>query len=184
MVYHALSSFAEGLSGYLSRVFSLRSDMVQVAAPENRNGPLPNKLLVTLVNVERETAAGISFAHRSAGERIARSSPPWQVNLYVMVAALFAEKQYEEGLRVLSESMRYIQNHPVMTFPPTNDTVTVEPVNLSLPELSNLWSICGGSYHPSILCKIRVLQLSGGEIRALRLLTDTSPEYHCSHRTA
>ncbi len=166
MVYRTLSCFAEGLSEYLSRVFSLRDDMVLLSAPENRSGTAPNKLLVTLVNVERETAGGITFVHRSSGERLTKSSPPWQINLYVLVTAFFAEKQYGEGLRILSESLNYIQNHSVMNVPPSNDTLTIEPVNLSFTELSNLWSICGGAYQPSILCKIRLLELSADELRS------------------
>ncbi len=167
MVYQVLSAFAEGLSGHLSRVFSLRDDIVRLSAPEGQNGPpLPNKLTVTLINVERETAAGITFANRSAGERLTKSSPPWQMNLYVMVAALFVEKRYAEGLRFLSESLRYIQNNAVFTVAPLSEMLTIEPVNLSISELSNIWSICGGSYRPSVLCKIRVVQLSSNEIRA------------------
>ncbi len=165
MVYHTLASFAEGLSEHLSRVFALRDEMVQLAAPDVKNATPPNKLLVMLAGVERETAGGISFANYPAGERFAKSAPPWQVNIYMLVAAFFAEKQYGEGLRALSEALRYIQNNPLLTVPTVKETLTVEAVNLSFSELSNLWGIFGGSYRPSILCKVRVLQLSGGEMR-------------------
>ncbi len=165
MVYHALSTFSENLAGHLSRVFALHDDMVQLCTPDgNKSASMPNKLSVMLVGVERETAGGISFPHGSAAGRLSKSAPPWQINLYVLVAALFADKQYGEGLRFLSESMRYMQNHPTLTVPALGKTLAVEPVNLSFSELSNLWSICGGSYRPSVLYKIRVLQLADGEI--------------------
>ncbi len=165
MVYHTLASFAEGLSEHLSRVFALRDAMVQLAVPDVKNATPPDKLLVMLAGIERETAAGINFANYSAGERLTKSTPPWQVNIYVLVAAFFADKQYGEGLQVLSEALRYIQDNSLLTVPATNETLTVEAVNLSFSELSNLWSIFGGSYRPSILCKVRMLQLSGGEVR-------------------
>ncbi len=166
MIYQALSSFAESLSGHLSRVFSLHDDMVALAPYESRNATsLPNKIVVTLVNIERETAGGITFSNRPSGERFAKLPPTWQVNLYVLVAAVFAEKQYGEGLQFLSESMCYIRNHPTIDIMQSGESLAVEPVNLSMAELSNLWSISGGTYRPSILCKIRLLDISGAEIR-------------------
>ncbi len=60
----------------------------------------------------------------------------------------------------------YIRNNSQLTLPDSGNALAVEPVNLSLAELSNLWSICGGGYQPSVLCKIRVLNLSGDEIRS------------------
>ncbi len=165
MVYHTLASFAEGLSEHLSRVFSVRDGMVQLASPDTRNSATPDKLFVMLAGIERETAGGISFANYPVGERLLKSAPPWQVNLYVLIAAFFAEKQYGEGLRALSEALLYVQDNPLLAVPAMKETLTIEAVNLSFSELSNLWSIFGGSYKPSILCKVRILQLSGGEIR-------------------
>ena len=41
---------------------------------------------------------------------------------------------------------------------------SLEVVNLSMHELSNLWSISGENYYPSVVCKIRLLQVDAGEI--------------------
>ncbi|MMZ71029.1 hypothetical protein D1872_342480 [compost metagenome] len=48
-------------------------------------------------------------------------------------------------------------------------------MNLTMHELSNLWSICGENYYPSVVCKIRLLEVDAGEIIDLSHLI-TKPE--------
>lgn len=41
---------------------------------------------------------------------------------------------------------------------------TVEVANLSTQDMNNVWTLLGGQYHPSVVCKIRRLAIDGGEI--------------------
>jgi len=124
-----------------------------------------NKIIVSLINIERETASGMRFSYSNvSASQYKKSKPSWQLNLYVVIGAVFVEKQYEEGLQLLSGVLRFIQNNNTILLSGTDITIAVEPVNLSFSELSNLWSICGSRYYPSILCKIRVLNVDSQEI--------------------
>ena len=59
----------------------------------------PNKMVVSLLNVERETAGGITApVQRTADGGYARLQPPLLLNLNVMLAAVFDERQYHNGI--------------------------------------------------------------------------------------
>jgi len=169
MLYSVLSTFASELSNYLRLAYKLKDDLVALnRLGDNEKISSINKMIVSLVNVERETVSGIQFNYRStSATQFKKTMPAWQLNLYVLVVSAFTEKQYEEGLQLLSGSLLYIQNNNTFTLPETDLTLSMEPVNLSFSELSNLWSICGSSYYPSILCKIRVLNVETNEIKSI-----------------
>jgi len=161
MLQLTLSSFTNALSNHLKMVYGLRDDIVSLGLLSDEKSTVSNKVIVSLINIERETASGIKFNYKSVSSNdYKKTKPGWQLNLYVVIAAVFSEKQYEEGLRLLSGSLLFMQNNNVMDLPGANTTVSLEPVNLSFSELSNLWSICGSTYYPSILCKMRVLDVN------------------------
>ena len=56
-------------------------------------------MVVSLLNVERETAGGITApVQRTADRGYARLQPPLLLNLNVMLAAVFDERQYHNGI--------------------------------------------------------------------------------------
>ncbi len=170
MINKTLIAFATLLSDHLKRKFELDEGVVELQPLHHLARSAPdNKIHVTLVNVERETAGGIAFAKNSiSGSYVRSGTPDWLCNLYVLVSAAFSEKQYEESLRLLSEVILCLQANLTFEMEPAGQSVTVEPVNLSLHELSNLWGICGGSYYPSLLCKIRVVNLNAEQVQKVQ----------------
>jgi len=169
MLYKVLSTFATQLSNHLRLVYRLTDEIVVLGRMgDNEKLSSTNKIVISLVNVERETASGIRFNYKStSSSQYKKTMPEWQLSLYVLVVAAFSDKQYEEGLQILSGALLYIQNNNTMSLSDSDVTLTMDPVNLSFNELSNLWSISGGSYYPSILCKVRALNISSDEIKAI-----------------
>jgi len=90
------------------------------------------------------------------------------MNFYTLFSSVFSEKQYEESLQILSTVFTYLQSNNTINIPQSSLSFAIEPVNISFNELSNLWSILGGSYYPSILCKIRALQINSEEVKQLQ----------------
>ena len=80
-----------------------------------------------------------------------------------MVAAVFSSKRYLESIQILSDSISFLQQNSILKLP-DQGTITLEPVTISMQELSNIWSILGGHYYPSILCKARIISFDGTEI--------------------
>lgn len=167
MIFATLIALGASLSNYLRLSFKLSGDIVSLypLAATGQSAPT-NKVHLSLVNLERETAAGVRFNHQSvAGNQYKQTAPQWRLNVYVMIAAVFSEKRYEESLQLLSGVLFFLQANNSFSVPKTNTVLSIEPVNLSFHELSNLWGICGGTYYPSVLCKIRVLNIDNDEIK-------------------
>lgn len=178
MITHTVSTFSSLLSDYLKRVFKLDEEIVRIAPVMNSDKSTPdNKVHLFLTNIERETAGGIRFGQQTAGDYHKTGSPSWQLNLYLMIAAVFNEKQYEESLSIMSGTVMFLQSNHSFILPDSNITINVEPVNLSFNELSNLWSICGNAYYPSLLCKLRTLSIDSEEMKHFgRIISETDIE--------
>lgn len=170
MISKTLSAISSFSSDYLRRMFSLDKDIVCLQPLVNLSQSLPdNKIHLLLVNIERETSRGIQFNKKTISDsHTQKKAPSWTLNLYILFAAVFSEKQYEESLQLLSGLFIFLQSNNIFTIPQTNVTLNIEPVNLSFNELSNLWSINGSNYFPSVLCKVRLLDIDSDEIKQLQ----------------
>lgn len=166
MLYKVLVHFTQLLNNHLKLCFKLTEDIAFLCPVKDSGSVLPaNRIGVSFVNMERETGSGIHFKHQSTENNYSRKTPPsWQLNIYVLISAIFSEKQYAESLQLFSGTISFLQKNNLLEIQDTASVFTIEPVNLSFHEQSNLWGILGGNYYPSILCKIRVLMVDEQEI--------------------
>ncbi len=166
MIHTLLNTFAEKINEYLAGYYNrpeiiAEAGMINAEPQEEQS----DKIILSLLNISRETAMGITNNYRSGSSiDLNRQSPPWHLNIDIMVAAVFAPKNYGESLKLLSDCLSFLQQTGSLTLT-EGLKVTLEPVNLSTQELSNVWSILGGHYYPSILCRARMLTFDGGEIK-------------------
>ncbi len=168
MIAKALISFSELLDDHLKRVFGLNESVVSLQPiMSNSTSQLPdNKLHVFLANIVRETAGGICCNRQSLPDGGQKTSQPdWKLNLYVMIAAWFNAKQYEMALRSISAASSFLQANNYFHLPETNANIQIELVSPVSSELSNLWSIYGNQYYPSLFCLMRNILIDSGEIR-------------------
>jgi hypothetical protein len=112
-------------------VLSSLSTLEGTAPPE-----IANRVVLSLVNVEREAAAGgTPTPVRNENGAFVRTSASLNLNLYVLVTASFGSN-YVEALKLLSSVLGYFQGKPVFTaqgtpaFPKGLDRLTMEIVNL------------------------------------------------------
>ena len=91
MIRKILTYYAERLEEYLSHFHRRPEGLATVGMIGNSTEERPNKMVVSLLNVERETA-------RTADGGYARLQPPLLLNLNVMLAAVFDERQYHNGI--------------------------------------------------------------------------------------
>lgn len=175
MIHAAVSHIASQLNQFLKRSFDLSEDVVAMSNVMEQDGTLApninNKLIVFLVNVEKETA---SSRPGSLGgfERSAATYPPVFLNLYVMVAANFGCSNYPEALKFLSNTVSFFQRQPVFDHQVTPELdkriekLALDIENLNIQDLSSLWGILSGKYQPSILYKVRMVAFDAGDIRS------------------
>lgn len=176
MIFKAIQLLSGQLNDYLKLQFRLTEDIVFISPIKDPAKNFPNRVGITVVGLERETAGGISFQRKMISETAsAQSAPSWQVSLNVLISVIFQEKQYEESLRLFSAVVAFIQKNNMVRSSNEGISFSLEVMNLTMHELSNLWSICGENYYPSVVCKIRLLEVDAGEIIDLSHLI-TKPE--------
>lgn len=161
MIKIVLTHFAARLDEYLRRKFPQPEGVAEVGFIGNGSEERPCKLIISLVNIERETAGGISAGIRRNSMEYERSYPPLLLNLDLMLAAVYDEKRYAESLSVLSETLTFMQSRPC--FDLNGQMYTIEIVTLSVQDINNIWTTLGGQYYPSIMCKLRRLTINAGE---------------------
>lgn len=166
MIYKALQIVTEQLNGYLKLSFKLREDIAFLSPIKDADKVYPsNRVSITLVGLERETSGGISFQRTVISDNaVKRTAPPWQMNVNILISVIFQDRQYEESLQILSAVLSFIQKNNMITSQDQSVSFAIDPVNLSIHELSNLWGICGDSYFPSMVCRLRVLTVDENEI--------------------
>jgi len=97
---------------------------------------------------------------------------PVHLNLLVMFAANVGGATYREALKLIEHTIRFFQSRSVFT--PLNTpgwirgsiSLTLEIENLSTTDLSNLWGVMGGRYVPSVLYRVRLIEIDGEELQA------------------
>lgn len=160
MIHKILTTYANRLEEYISRFHNQPEGLATVGQIGNSMEEKPNKIVVCLLSVERETTGGIAAPMQRTEEGYAWMQPPLLLN--VMLAAVFDERQYAESLSLLTDTLRFIQSVP--KFEVDGDSYTIEIVNLTTQDLNNMWTLLGGQYYPSVVCKIRRLCIDSGRI--------------------
>lgn len=175
MIHVAINHIAEQLNQYLKRSFDLHEDIVVMSNLVELDGTISpqinNRIIICLVNVEKDTAPRQSpRGATDAGARRIQHVHPLYLNLYLMVAGHFAGNNYAEALKFLSTTIGYFQRRPVFDHVSTPDLdsrierLTLEIENLQFQELSNLWTVIGGKYLPSVLYKIRMIVIDSDDV--------------------
>lgn len=130
----------------------------------------PAGIVISLINVQEETALRNMPNVRRTGARTEYVEPPVHLNLYVLFAFDFAK--YDTGLAHLSKTIELFQSRrwfsaensvPANPFPPELEKLCFEMVSLGFEELNNLWSVLGGTYLPSAVYKVRLISVEGGQ---------------------
>jgi hypothetical protein len=184
MIDKAMTFIVGEINGLLSTRFQSNENLAVLSSLAHPDGTLPpgieNKIVISLINVEREPSAnGSSWPLRSGPEGHGRVSPPLGLNLLLLVTASFGGN-YGEALKVLSNVMAFLQSKPMFNaqnsaaFPANMEKLSIELVNLSIHEVNNIWSILGAKYMPSIVYKVRMLVVQENWI-AERIPTVTGP---------
>lgn len=164
MINAILSACARQMEQYISSFIRQPEGMVEVGAIASQ-GEEPCKIQLFLLSVERETATGLVTGRGSSSGRFSGvSSPPVYANLNVIIASVFSDKRYKESLSYLSLAITFLQSTPSFT---TSDGTkyTTEIMSSSIQDQSNIWSLFGGKYYPSVVCKIRRLTFDSSEIK-------------------
>lgn len=169
MIDRVLKTLVDGLNRHLATRFSSSGPLALLSPVVGADNAPPqgtkDRVLVTLVNLERESVAeNAEQRYRPIGDDFLRAPPPLNLNLVVLVSANFPDN-YSDGFAVLSSVLSYLQARPVFDAANTPDLpqglqrLTIEWKEMSLSEVNNLWTVLGGRYLPSAVFLMRMLVL-------------------------
>jgi len=175
MINAAVGHLAGRLNEYLKQAYTLTEDIVTMSGLVDMHGhavaDTNNRLVVFLTHIERDTGPYRQSLPGEAGaSRATTTVAPLYLNLYVMVAANYTGGNYEDSLKLISGAITFFQRYPVFDHQssPSLDArigrLVLEIENLNIRELSNLWTMLGGKYLPSVLYKVRLMAPDTGDI--------------------
>ncbi|MGD8588095.1 MAG: DUF4255 domain-containing protein [Chromatiales bacterium] len=177
MIDAAITHIAGELNQYLKRSFDLTEDLVVISNILEQDGSVAshvnNKIVVSLVNIEKDT---LPYRQKSpvsvSSTRIPSNSPPVFFNLYLLFASCFVGSNYREGLKFISNTIGFFQTQPIFDRQNTPgldkgiDKLILDIENLSVHDLSGLWSMLSGKYLPSIMYKVRMVTYDAAAVSA------------------
>ncbi len=169
MIDKTLTFLLGELNAYLFNRFGDDRAHAVLSAVVKQDGTVPeetaNKIVLTLINIEREAAAANAAPqYRVEQDSLARVSPPLNVNLLLLISASF-EANYAESFKLLSAVLGFFQSRPVFTpqsapsLPRELEKLSFHWVDMDLQAINNLWSVLGSHYLPSVVYKARMLTI-------------------------
>ena len=177
MIYQALLCLAEDMNEYFKNRLHIKENKFILSGIMNQDGSIAidgeNKMIITLVNVEKEAAASGSNSNGSL-RTIANTPQPVNVNLYVLFSAYYKQGNYSEALRFLAYTIEFLQGKNVFTHSNTPgldkgiSKLSFELENTGPERLNNLWTTLGAKYMPSVLYKARMLTIDSSMIKEFR----------------
>ncbi len=157
MIRKILTYYATRLDEYLSRTHHRPEGLATVGLIGSAGEETPNKVVISLVNLEREASGDMTYMQRTGSGFVGKGAP-LMMNMYIMLAAVYESKRYAESLAVLSDTLAFIRSVP--KFETDGSGYTVEVVPMSTMDLHNIWTTMGGQYYPSVICKVRGLAIN------------------------
>ena len=184
MIYETLICITDEINSKCKRKLQTNEDKAILAGIVNQDGTVAiqgeNKIIVTLLNVEKDTI-GRNSAGLPIGVTSPNTAPAVNINLYVLFSAYFSSTNYHEALRFLSFVVAYFQSKNVFTtanspsMDPRIGKLIFELESLGADKLNNIWTTLGAKYMPSVVYKVRMLTFDDSIIREYRpVINDAS----------
>lgn len=141
--------------------------------PNSNEQSLDDKIVISLVRVEEETALKNKphYSPSPDNSTTVYHNPPVFINLYLLFS--FNSLNYENALTYLSRTVRFFQSKAVFTHKnthPVNGTLNeldktdafkllIDLYSPGFEESNHLWAMLGGKQLPSVMYKLRVLEM-------------------------
>ncbi len=173
MIYEVIQTITDGLNIFFKTRLRTNEDKAVISALVNQDGSVAmleeNKVLITLVNLEREpTPVG---PKKDGKQRV-------HINFFVLFSCYFSNANYSEALKFLAFTMNYLNDNSSMDISEGGGArstsssgglkVQIEIESLTVDQNSNLWSTIGAKYMPSALYKIRMIPLDSNSLTEFR----------------
>lgn len=184
MLQAALVFVKQKLDQYLVNRFELEESVTVLNHLVAQDGATPdknqNKMVITLINLDYDTNKQFYGAQqRGAENRVIRKYPGNMFNIDLLFTASFDD--YEEALKFLNATIAFFQSNLSITrekapdLPDGMTALNFDLTNSTFFETHNLWSAMGAKYQPSIIYKVRHINVESDDINlVVPAVTDTN----------
>ncbi|MGB8195367.1 MAG: DUF4255 domain-containing protein [Chitinophagaceae bacterium] len=177
MISKALQFTNDVLDQFLRNRFGLDEKKVLLNKLIEANGSLPqvnqNKVVISLINIEKETAKPFYVRHQQlAGGSYADINPAERYNLDLLISSNFDD--YSETLKFLNAVILFFQVNPAFesdafpNMPPGLNKLEFEIEKLSYHQMQGLWTAMGAKYQPSLIYKMRLVTIQANELTGVK----------------
>lgn len=161
------------LDQHLVNLFSLEESIAVLNHLATQDGSAPpknqNKMVITVINLDYDTNKPF-YGGRQPGSdnQVVRFNPGYTFNIDLLFTASFDD--YEESLKFLNATIGFFQSNISITrktapdLPSGVHALRFDILNSTLWEIHNLWSAIGAKYQPSVIYKVRHINVQQGKI--------------------
>jgi hypothetical protein len=173
LLRNSLETICGLANSYLENVDRRGDDWIILTSLVDHNGTLNqaarDKVVMCVYNITRETTVSTYQATIGSGpgggppSSLAVVAPPLYLDIHLMFMANFTEKNYSDGLAVLSRLIGYFQQTPyfnqenAQALAPGIEKLVLEFENLSPVDVNYVMGMLGTRYLPSAFYKLRML---------------------------
>jgi hypothetical protein len=163
MIYEVLQTIADNLNVYFRSKLKIQENKAELSALVNQDGTIAiqseNKILVTLVNIEKEP---FSVSSQIVGRQ------KLSLNIFVLFSCYFSNSNYSESIRFLDLILTYFEENPTLNavgpFQDKVNNIKIEIETYNVEKAHNIWTTLGAKYIPSAMYKIRMIVVDSNSI--------------------
>ncbi len=168
MIFQVLQIIKEELNGYFTDEDPV--ELANIATISSGDGEEDADIALTLINIDEEPTLKNVPNYKIEGSTVSYKNPKVNVNLYILFSA--NSDLYTESLKNVSSIMEFFQGKNVFTHLNTNfnrDDADMQDLGdfkfitelytPSFEQLSYIWGVLGGKQYPSVLYKVRLLEI-------------------------
>jgi hypothetical protein len=169
MIHEIVPAIQQELNKFLRSKHNLNEDKVLLSNLMNVDGTLAvqetDKIVMSIVNIEQERSKSNTGTYEKTekGDFI-KVNAPVNIQIYILFSAYFTPENYLEGIKFITSTIAFFQSRSGV-FDPQNtpalnnliDRLYTEMMPMEFRDLSNVWSLVGAKYLPSVLYKIKTI---------------------------
>ncbi len=181
MIASAVQFISSQLEGFLKTETADNNAMVKLSALALNNGKpaltAENCLTISVVNIENDSRIARNTPPGRLQDGVISKAPPLYLDVSILISSSVKDKEYVQGLHLLSLAIGFFQKHSVFTtvrykLPPGIEKLSVELSSIDMDRMNGMWVALGTSYRPSVVYKLRILKMEDdAEEKGLPVLT-------------
>ncbi len=177
MIFQVLQIIKEEVNNFFEDDNPVSLANIATISSEDGDGDEESDIILTLINIDEEPTLKNVPNYKIEGNTVSYKNPKVNVNLYIIFSA--NNNRYTEALKSISKVIEFFQGKNVFTQSNSNfdrDDADMQEIGNfkfitelytpSFEQLNYIWGILGGKQYPSVVYKLRLLEIERDVLQA------------------